>query len=194
MTVRRSIDFRPNGTWGFADNKTRRSRRPVKLHSDVTELLGKHKTVQEAERIETGQRWASFDLVFCTRVGTPIERHNVKRAFRRIIDATNVNVEDPRRKLPTIRLYDLRHTFATLALAAGVLVKVVSEQLGHAGVAATLDVYSHVLPHMQDAAADRVEAFITRPRRSASRPAIWSAAHCRHTCHSEHRRKAIVSN
>ena len=62
--------------------------------------------------------------------------------------------------LPEIRLYDLRHTAATISLAAGVSPKVISEQLGHASVAFTLDVYSHVLPHMQDAAAERVQALL----------------------------------
>jgi len=65
--------------------------------------------------------------------------------------------------LPAIRLYDLRHTAATLSLAAGVFPKVISEQLGHASVAFTLDVYSHVLPHMQDAAAERVQALLIGP-------------------------------
>jgi integrase len=62
--------------------------------------------------------------------------------------------------LPQIRLYDLRHTAATLALAAGVPVKVVSEMLGHSSVALTLDVYSHVLPHMQEDAARRMAALL----------------------------------
>ena len=62
--------------------------------------------------------------------------------------------------LPDIRLYDLRHTAATISLAAGVSPKVISEQLGHSSVAFTLDVYSHVLPHMQDMAAERVQALI----------------------------------
>jgi|SRR5713226_1694244 len=65
-----------------------------------------------------------------------------------------------RAKLPRIRLYDLRQTAATLALAAGVPAKLVSEQLGHASVALTLDTYSHVLPHMQDAAAAQIEALL----------------------------------
>ena len=59
-----------------------------------------------------------------------------------------------------IRLYDLRHTAATISLIAGVSPKIISEQLGHASVAFTLDVYSHVLPHMQDAAAEKVEALL----------------------------------
>jgi len=62
--------------------------------------------------------------------------------------------------LPIIRLYDLRHTAATLALSAGVPPKVVAEQLGHASAAFTLDIYSHLLPHMQSEAAERVEALL----------------------------------
>ena len=59
-----------------------------------------------------------------------------------------------------MRLYDLRHTAATLALSAGVPAKVVSEQLGHASSAFTLDTYSHVLPHMQTEAAKKVETLL----------------------------------
>jgi integrase len=62
--------------------------------------------------------------------------------------------------LPNIRLYDLRHTSATLALTVGVAPNVVSEQLGHASTAFTLDTYSHVLPQMQDEAAAKMEAVL----------------------------------
>ena len=65
-------------------------------------------------------------------------------------------------KLPRIRLHDLRHTWATLALQAGVHPKVVSERLGHAGIAITLDVYSHVTPDMQADAAATVAALLAR--------------------------------
>ena len=59
-----------------------------------------------------------------------------------------------------IRLYDLRHTAATLAVAAGVSVKVISDQLGHASISFTLERYSHVLPSIQDEAAARVERML----------------------------------
>ena len=59
--------------------------------------------------------------------------------------------------LPTIRFHDLRHTCATLLLAKNVNPKVVSEMLGHASVAITLDTYSHMLPNMQDSAARALE-------------------------------------
>jgi integrase len=95
--------------------------------------------------------------------GNPLnERNLVQRNFQVILE---------RAQLPRIRLYDLRHTAATLALGAGVPAKVVSEQLGHASVAFTLDTYSHVLPHMQEAAAAQVEAllFESAPKKRAAR-------------------------
>ena len=59
-------------------------------------------------------------------------------------------------QLPDIRFHDLRHTYATLALQAGVHPRVVSERLGHSTVAMTLDTYSHVIPVLEEEAAERV--------------------------------------
>lgn len=64
----------------------------------------------------------------------------------------------------TLRLYDLRHTCATLLLAAGENPKVVAERLGHASISMTLDTYSHVLPDMQDRAAAKLEGMLYAPR------------------------------
>ena len=92
------------------------------------------------------------NFIFRAKRGGPIrESHLVRRYFKPLLKAV---------ELPDIRLYDLRHTAATIALAAGVSPKIVGEQLGHASVAFTLDVYSHVLPHMQDAAAEKVQALL----------------------------------
>ena len=94
-------------------------------------------------------------LVFTSSLGRPIhESKFLGRHFRPLLRSIG---------LPNIRLYDLRHTAATLALAAGVSPRIVSEQLGHASVTFTLEVYSHVLPHMQDTAAIRVEALLMAP-------------------------------
>jgi integrase len=93
------------------------------------------------------------DLIFTTVHGDPInEEYLVKKYFKPLLREAG---------LPNIRLYDLRHTSATLALTVGVAPKVVSAQLGHASAAFTLDTYSHVLPHMQDEAAAKVEAVLT---------------------------------
>jgi integrase len=79
-------------------------------------------------------------------------RNLKRRHFRPILKAA---------KLPDdFRLYDLRHSCATLLLAAGENPKVVSERLGHASITLTLDVYSHVLPTMQQAAAERLESLL----------------------------------
>jgi integrase len=90
------------------------------------------------------------DLIFTIARSEPInEEYLVKKYFKPILREAG---------LPDIRLYDLRHTSATLALTVGVPPKVVSEQLGHASAAFTLDTYSHVLPHMQEEAAAKMEA------------------------------------
>jgi len=91
------------------------------------------------------------DLIFRTPSGHPISADYLAKHFRSMLDIAGV---------PRMRLYDLRHSAATIALAAGVSPKVVSEQLGHASTAFTLDTYAHVLPHIQDEAAARVEAML----------------------------------
>jgi integrase len=147
VSVVRSI-HRHDGQWIFADAKRVRSRRLVKLQTWVLELLRrmKDKTQGPGEACDT----AFADLIFTTAHGDPInEEYLVKKHFKPLLRDAG---------LPNIRLYDLRHTSATLALTVGVAPKVVSEQLGHASAAFTLDTYSHVLPHMQDEAAAKMEA------------------------------------
>jgi len=77
-------------------------------------------------------------------------------------------------RLPRIRLHDLRHTWATLALESGIHPKVVQERLGHANVSITLDLYSHVSPAMQSDAAERVAALFVRPPATTADPAAPS--------------------
>ena len=91
------------------------------------------------------------DQIFSTIRGGPVNSDYLARQLKRIL----VSAE-----LPGIRLYDLRHTAASLALAAGVPTKVISEQLGHSTTAFTLDVYAHLLPNMQNDAAKRVESML----------------------------------
>jgi len=168
VSVNRSIDLLPGGGWQFAENKTGRSRRTVKLHSNVVASLLEWKRRQEADREQADEKWTEHGLMFTNETGGPVDRHNlVSRHFRPILKATG---------LPAIRLYDLRHTAATLALSAGVPAKVVSEMLGHASVMLTLDTYSHVLPHMQDDAAAKVEALLM-----GEEPHIGTQAGKRHT-------------
>lgn len=141
---------REEGRWCFGDTKRLRSRRVVRLQEWVLNLLKKLNS-DTAERTATRERVADpSELIFTTVSGEPINKDRlVKKYFKPILR---------RAGLPDIRLYDLRHTAATLALTLGIPPKVVSEQLGHASAAFTLDTYAHVLPHMQEEAAAKVEA------------------------------------
>lgn len=98
-----------------------------------------------------GEAYDDADLVFAREDGTPVHPDGFADAFQR---------QAKEAKLPRIRFHDLRHTHATLALAAGVHPKVVSERLGHASVTITLDTYSHAIPAMQETAAELVASLV----------------------------------
>ncbi len=146
VTVTRSLK-KARG-WSFAPTKRTRSRRVVKLARWVVDQLREHYRLEATQPSLTP---TTARPVFHTRTGRPINSDYLARAFKRRLREI---------RLPTMRLYDLRHTAATLALAAGVPVKVISEQLGHATSAFTLDVYAHVLPHLQSEAAVCVSALL----------------------------------
>jgi len=94
--------------------------------------------------------WEDHSLVFPSEVGTPMSGRNLYRAFK---------IRVKRAALPqTLRFHDLRHTCATLLLKQSVNPRFVQELLGHADISLTLNVYSHVLPDMGDAAAGAMDA------------------------------------
>jgi integrase len=146
VTIKRTLE--KGRGWKFAQTKRASSRRQVKLESWVARRL-RHLYMRERSIPDLSP--LSARPIFRTRTGQPINSDSLAREFKRLLCEAG---------LPPMRLYDLRHTAATLALSAGVPAKVVSEQLGHATCAFTLDVYSHVLPHMQAEAADRVAALL----------------------------------
>lgn len=91
--------------------------------------------------------------MFCTTQGKPLDHNNlVHYHFKPLLT---------RAELPAIRLYDLRHTGATLPLQARENLKVVSERLGHASITLTAGIYAHVSPTMQARAAERLEAIVS---------------------------------
>lgn len=138
--------------WKPGEPKTTRSRRQIALSPMAVEALRARRTAQLAERLAAGSAWQHADLVFATAVGTAFDPVNINRVeYRRVLAKAG---------LPLRRFHDLRHTAATLMLLGNVPAKVVSERLGHAAIAITLDIYSHVLPDMQRDAADVVEAIL----------------------------------
>jgi integrase len=133
--------------------KTNRSRRTISLDPTTVEVLRAHRVVQDQERSTAGEAWdPSYDLVLCDGTGRPEHPDRFSRQFQRYVKAT---------ELPPLRgPHNLRHTWATLALRAGVHPKVVSDRLGHATIAVTIDTYSHVAPSLDAEAADTVAADI----------------------------------
>ena len=142
--------------WEFADTKTDQSRRALTLHEPVVEALRAHKARQGEERLKMGGSWNNLDLVFPNEVGEPMDHKNLlRRYFRPLLKKAGLPL--------TIRLYDLRHTCATLMLVAGVQPKVMAGMLGHTSIRTTMDTYSHVLPDMTDDAAKKVGDLLFKP-------------------------------
>lgn len=155
MSVRRSLvdvgRYDQGAVPVYSDPKTARGRRSIALDPATVAALKTLKAQQAQERLLLGAGWPDHGLVFTDAAGRPYHPDRFARRFReKVADF----------ELPAIRVHDLRHTWATLALEAGVHPKVVSERLGHANISITLDVYSHVSPAMQTDAADRVAALI----------------------------------
>jgi len=131
--------------------KTRRGKRQLVLDPATVAALEENGRCQKAERLGAGGLGKDAGLVFTRADGEPYHPERISKLF---VQAGK------RAGLPRIRLHDLRHTYATLALAAGVHPKVVSERLGHANIGITLDCYSHCLPAISEAAANRVAALL----------------------------------
>jgi integrase len=123
--------------------KTASGRRSIALDRRTLEILLDYRKQQSLNANDGPES----DLVFHRDDGSPVPPHSLSKAFTAAVNEAG---------LPSLRLHDLRHTYASLALAAGVHVKVVSERLGHAGVTITLDIYSHVIPALDASAAEQI--------------------------------------
>ena len=134
-----------------SEPKTRRSRRVVSLDRGTVQALTLHRQGQDAEREYAGEVWTETGYVFVREDGEPLDPDRISHVFRATADAAGV---------PRIRLHDLRHTAAALALATGMHPKVMSDRLGHSSIAITLDVYGHLVPGLQEDAAAAVGALL----------------------------------
>jgi integrase len=133
----------------FTPPKRAKSRRSIDLTAGSITALRAHRKRQLEEMMRKAGLWQDYGLVFPSSVGTPLSHRNVVRAFKAVLH---------RAELPSsVRLYDLRHTCATLLLSRNVHPKYVQELLGHASIAQTLDTYSHVLPGMGGGIAGAIE-------------------------------------
>jgi integrase len=130
--------------------KTARGRRVVALDALTVAALRAHSTAQKAEAMAFGREdYNERGLVFTREDGSPVHPAWLTRRWSQIVKASGT---------PLIRLHDARHTSASLALAAGIPIGVVSERLGHSKTSITLDVYGHVMPAQHRDAADKLAA------------------------------------
>ncbi|HEY8600582.1 MAG TPA: site-specific integrase, partial [Thermomicrobiales bacterium] len=113
--------------------------------------LRDHRDRQADERLCAGARWREWDLVFPSTIGTPMDARNVLRRFQALVTKAG---------LPHQRFHDLRHCCASLLLAQGVPPRVVMEILGHSDIRLTMNTYAHVMPVLQQEAADLMEGFL----------------------------------
>ena len=135
-----------------SEPKTAKGRRSIALDPGTVDILRRQARRQLDDQVAAGEAYsASDEYVFTDELGGPLDPDRVSKCF---------NTAVRKAMLPRIRLHDLRHTHATLALQAGVHPKVVQERLGHSTIAITLDIYSHVIPAMQEEAATLIAGLV----------------------------------
>ncbi|MDX3099706.1 tyrosine-type recombinase/integrase [Nonomuraea angiospora] len=138
------------------DTKTENSDRVIRIDEETLATLKAWRKRQAAKRLEWGEAWVDSGRVFTRENGEPLRPEWVSERFGTLA---------ARAGLPPVRFHDLRHGAATMLLAAGVPMKVISETLGHATAAFTSDVYASVAEELQEQAAVAIAAFVPRRKR-----------------------------
>ncbi|MET8592442.1 tyrosine-type recombinase/integrase [Streptomyces sp. NPDC005078] len=154
--------------WGVetSEPKTDSGFRVVALDDDTVGVLKQHRQRQDADREQWGPAWVETGLVFTQEDGSWLHPGKVTDLFERLVAASG---------LPPIRLHDLRHGAATLMLAAGIDVKIVSDTLGHSDTRITRDIYQSVLPHVGKSAAEATAKLVPLQRRTEAEQAARKA-------------------
>jgi integrase len=159
ISVQRALVWKgaPAEGWLLAPPKTNRGRRQVAIPKSLAISLLELRKRQEQTILRAGCGYQNSNFVFANSWGRPFRRQFITSVFKVALKRAGLS--------ETIRLYDLRHTSATLLLKAGEHIKVVSERLGHAGIWITLNTYIHVLPGMDRDASIRIETLLNiRPQ------------------------------
>lgn len=145
------------------DPKTEDSDATVALDTETITVLRAHQAQQDRQCKALGQAWPDTDLVFTEPDGQPLHPAEVSDHFRQLSEQAG---------LPPIRLHDLRHGAATIALTAGVDLKVVQATLRHSRLSTTADTYTTVLPELSRAAADQTASIVPRHTRLVAPDAV----------------------
>jgi len=148
LQILRTVDYIPHYGYVETEAKTARGRRKIMLTSFILEMLNSHRAQQMEERYKVGDKWIDKNLVFCGLKGNYFNPSYLLRVFKKALAAAG---------LPHMHIHDLRHSAATILLSMNVHPKVVQELLGHSSITITMDLYSHVLPTMQQDVVDKMD-------------------------------------
>jgi integrase len=143
----------------FQPPKSDKSRRSIALDATTIELLREHRGQQLLYQVELGAVYQNRGLVFPGPLGEPLDPSVLTRNFERLARKAGMH---------GVRLQDLRHFHATLLLKAGTHPKIVQERLGHSSIGITLDTYSHVVPGLQEQAAQAFDAAMKKAQEEAA--------------------------
>lgn len=150
--VHRSIK-RVGSSGELKDLKNSSSYRSITMSDNLMEELKKHKVIQSEHKMKYRKDYDDQGFVVATKQGTFVLPHNISRAFRLIRNKL---------ELKQIRFHDMRHTHASLLFKENVHPKIVQERLGHSSIETTLDTYSHMLPNMQESAAQKLDEMFNK--------------------------------
>lgn len=148
ISVSRSIHRLRNGTFIYRQPKSVKGRRTVALSPIATGVLNEFREKTTAEKLLEGMPLRETDLVFSKKDGSAIRPNTISRAWSDLAKKCGISAS---------RLHDARHSHASIMLKAGIHPRIVQERLGHSTISVTLDIYSHVSPGLQEAAAKRFD-------------------------------------
>ncbi len=162
LDVQRTSLYLPEKGVFVDETKNSTSRRVLKLTPDAVQLLKRYRMWQNSERLRIGDQWAEeweqHPRLFTTWDGKPLHPSTVTGWFHTFIERSD---------LPPISIHSLRHTNATLLIAAGTNVRTVSSHLGHAQTSTTMNIYSHSIKSAEAAAAEALQSVLTRKKKQA---------------------------
>lgn len=157
ISIRRSSIYQPEKGVFTSDTKTPSSHRVLKLTPDALAILRTHRAEQGRVRLSLGDQWHDYDRLFTQWNGKPIYPDTLTSWFHKFVQRNN---------LPPVSIHSLRHTNATLLIAAGTNVRAVAAHLGHAQASTTMNIYSHAIQSAEAAAADALQSVLTQARKT----------------------------
>ena len=152
ISVQRQLKRKYDNKEYFSSLKTKSGRRTISIGINTADKLRDHHQKQMNEKKAMGSQWNENDLIFPSKIGTPMHQRNLLRRFKSLIQESG---------LREIRFHDLRHTAASLMLNHGISPLIVAKRLGHSKVSITLDTYGHLLPGMHQESANFIDGLVT---------------------------------